>query len=190
MVKITINNLQNKIPVNPSDVKKIILKTLSLEKMEPTRAKDWSSQGRHAKAAFISTFKDGVFKRRSIKKCGEITISFVNDSKIKELNLRYLRKNNPTDVLAFDIAEQPGSNNIFADIVISTDMALRNARIFKTTPFYELYLYLIHGLLHLLGYDDKNKNQRKIMDEKTKYILTTLKLNNNNRYARYARSTS
>lgn len=143
MLKISVNNLQNKVRINPNGVKKIILKTLSL---------------------------------KEIKKNGEITISFVKDSTIKGLNLRYLKKNNPTDVLAFDMAGQPGSNNIFADIVVSTDTALRNARIFKTTAFYELNLYVIHGLLHLLGYDDRTKKDKLIMRKKEESLLKSLNL--------------
>lgn len=123
-----------------------------------------------------------------VKKSGEITLSFVNDQEIKGLNLRYRGQNNPTDVLAFDISRPSDPKNIFADIVISTDTAIRNACIFKTSKLYELHLYLIHGLLHLLGYDDKTQRQRKIMDEKAAYILTALKLRNNNRQARYVHS--
>ncbi|MFH1458118.1 MAG: rRNA maturation RNase YbeY [Candidatus Omnitrophota bacterium] len=95
------------------------------------------------------------------KKSGEITVCFVNDKKIKELNLRYLQKNEPTDVLAFDSG----------DIVVSTDAAIRNAKIFETERLYELYLYIIHGVLHLSGYDDKTPKLKKKMDKKTKEIF-------------------
>ncbi len=107
------------------------------------------------------------------KKSGEITVCFVNDKKIKELNLKYRHKNTPTDVLVFDILESKNSNHIFADIVISTDTAIRNARIFKTTKFYELNLYLIHGTLHLLGYDDHGLKQRQLMRQKEKEYVNT-----------------
>ena len=124
------------------------------------------------------SIKKAVLKTWSlegIKKSGEITFCFVNDKQIKELNLRYLGKNNPTDVLAFDITERPKDRNrILADIVISTDRAIDNAREFKTAPLYELYLYVIHGLLHILGYDDKNRKLRKVMEEKTAHILSVL----------------
>ena len=92
----------------------------------------------------------------------EITLCLVNDPKIRGLNLKYLGEDIPTDVLAFDAT---------GDIVISTDTAIRNAAIYKTSPVYETYLYVVHGVLHLLGYDDRNPKGRKLMDNKAKTIL-------------------
>jgi len=142
-VRITIINLQNKVPVNSKKVGKTVQKVLSSE---------------------------------GIKKSGEITFCFVNDRKIKELNLKYLGKNNPTDVIAFDIAEPRSFDKIFADIVISTDRAVYNAKIFKTSPLYELYMYVVHGMLHLLGYDDKTKKDKLLMRQKEESLLRTLNL--------------
>ena len=116
-----------------------------------------------------------ILSQEGIKKSGEITVCFVNDTKIKELNLRYLGKNNPTDVIAFDIAEPKRPDKIFADIIISTDRAIDDARIYKTSPLYELYLYVIHGMLHLLGYDDKSKKDRLIMHKKEESLTYDLK---------------
>ena len=117
-----------------------------------------------------------VLSLERIRKKGEITFCFVDDKRIKRLNLKYLDKNSPTDVLAFDIA-WPKDSNIFADIVISTDRAIANAKSFRTAAMYELYLYVIHGLLHLLGYDDKTAKERKIMENKANQILSTLNSN-------------
>ncbi|KPK97483.1 MAG: hypothetical protein AMJ95_08760 [Omnitrophica WOR_2 bacterium SM23_72] len=81
------------------------------------------------------------------------------------MNLRFLHKNQPTDVLAFDSGE----------IVVSTDAAIRNAKIFKTEPLYELYLYVVHGLLHILGFKDRTQKQRAHMQQKAEQILGTLR---------------
>jgi probable rRNA maturation factor len=79
----------------------------------------------------------------------------------------------PTDVLAFDLSAPGAVRVLLADIIISADTAARNAKIFHTTPLYELYLYVVHGVLHLLGYDDKTKAQRKLMHKKAiKYVNT------------------
>ena len=142
-MRITIINLQNKVPVNSKRVAKTVQNVLSSE---------------------------------GIKKPGEITVCFVNDPEIKELNLKYLGKNNPTDVIAFDIPGPKGKNKIFADIVISTDRAIDNAGTFHTTPLFELYLYVIHGVLHILGYDDRNKKNRLIMHKKQLFLLNSLNL--------------
>ncbi|MDD4980011.1 MAG: rRNA maturation RNase YbeY [Candidatus Omnitrophica bacterium] len=107
------------------------------------------------------------------KKPGEVTVSFVNDKRIKGINLKYLKKSYPTDVIAFDSGDK---KRMFADIVISAERAVANARTFKTAPHYELYLYAVHGMLHLLGYDDKYARQKLIMDKKTTAILHKLKI--------------
>ena len=103
---------------------------------------------------------------------GEITVCFVNDRQITELNLLYLAENNPTDVIAFN--NSGNKREVFADIAVSTDTACRNARIFKTTPLYEVYLYIAHGVLHILGFDDNTPRKRKIMENKAAGILSAL----------------
>ena len=117
-----------------------------------------------------------ILSQEGIKKSGEITVCFVNDSKIKELNLKYLGKSNPTDVIAFDVAEPKCKDEIFADIVISTDRAIDNADAFGTSPYFELYLYVIHGVLHILGYDDRNIKDKLLMRKKEKNLLKILNL--------------
>lgn len=134
-MKITVRNLQKKIPISPKEVKKIILKVL--------------------------------FRERIMKK-GEITVCFVGDRKIKELNKRFLRKDEATDCLTFDMLEPSDQKHISADIIISTDTALRNAKVFRTDVSKEINLYLIHGVLHLLGYDDFTPKEKKLMQDKEK----------------------
>lgn len=112
-----------------------------------------------------------VFSEEALKKSCEITICFVNDKKIRELNLKYLAKNEATDVLAFDITDKKDKDKMFADIVISTDTALRNAGIYKTTALDEVNLYLVHGALHLLGYDDRSLRDRQLMRKKEKIYV-------------------
>ena len=113
-----------------------------------------------------------------VKKSGEITLCFINDSEIRELNLMYLSKNCSTDVIAFDNSLDNKEGILLGDIAVSTDTAIRNARIYKTTPSYEIYLYVIHGVLHLLGYDDKTQKERKIMQSKANHIISTLSIKN------------
>jgi len=117
-----------------------------------------------------------ILSLEGIRKSGEITVCFVNDPEIKELNLRYLGKNRPTDVMAFDISGPKGIGEIFADIVISTDRAIDQARTFHTRPLFELYLYLTHGVLHILGYDHKTKKNKLLMRKREKNLLKILNL--------------
>ena len=119
----------------------------------------------------IKKLISNVLKLEKTKNKGELTISFTTDALIRKLNKKYLKKNAPTDVLAFDISNPKEKEHLRADIIVSTDTALRNAKEFNTTPFYELNLYSIHGLLHLLGYDDHSSKNRKLMRKKElKYV--------------------
>lgn len=118
-----------------------------------------------------------ILSSENLKKSGEINICFVNDQKIKEFNLKYLGKNRPTDVLVFDMTAPKDIKNVFIDMVISADTAVSNARIFNTTALYELFLYVVHGMLHILGYDDKTTQQKKIMEIKAGNIMNRFPAN-------------
>jgi len=86
----------------------------------------------------------------------EVTVSLVDDAEIHRLNRDYRRKDRPTDVLAFAMREgrrAPGDDAILGDVVISVDTAARQARQRRATTADEVRALLIHGLLHLLGYD-------------------------------------
>jgi probable rRNA maturation factor len=115
-----------------------------------------------------------VLDRQAIKARGEITISFVSDKEITQLNKKYLSHNYPTDVLAFDLSED--KNKLSADIIVSAETAVSNAGIFNTSVLYEIYLYVAHGLLHIAGYDDKTTRQRNLMHKKAVQILSALKI--------------
>ncbi len=106
-----------------------------------------------------------ALKSKKAKKPTEIDLLFTNDKEIKEFNLLYLGENCPTDVIAFDVS-----------IAISADTAVRNAKIYQTSPIYELYLYVAHGILHILGYDDNTKVKQRTMQAKAEKILKCLSI--------------
>jgi len=101
---------------------------------------------------------------KSFKKVDAIIdITFVSNIRIKLLNKKYMAKDRATDVISFSLKENsfPVKKRIIGDIYISSDMAYRNARRFNTGYKKELALYVIHGLLHILGFGDKTKKERK-----------------------------
>lgn len=102
-------------------------------------------------------------------RAGEATFSFVTDRLIRSLNRRFHRQDRATDVLAFDLGDGPG--RLAADIVVSTDTAVRNARVYGTTPDYEAGLYCVHGLLHILGYDDHTTRDTQVMRKKERLYV-------------------
>ncbi len=113
-----------------------------------------------------------------------LSVAFVTDRKIQSLNRQFLQRNHPTDVLAFDLGfEIPGLKptkvnlrlkKIAGEIVISTDAICKNAKIYKTSQDRELTLYLAHGILHLLGFDDHKSGDIKRMRQKEIELLKFL----------------
>ena len=103
---------------------------------------------------------------------------FVDNKEIRRLNRKYLNKNTITDVIAFPLSDKKGmpTDNINGEIIISVEEALRQSRI-RNIPFnHEILLYCIHGLLHLIGYDDQTKKKRLDMEQKQLHYLSCYRL--------------
>lgn len=97
----------------------------------------------------------------------EVNFRFVSDQEIKKWHKDYLQDPTPTDVIAFSMreGEKPLANeDVLGDIVISVDTAKRQAKQYAKKLNEELTLYMIHGVLHLLGYDDLVPKKKKVMD--------------------------
>ena len=103
------------------------------------------------------------------KKLGEITFIFCDDDYLLEKNIKFLSHNSLTDVITFDYCE---NNNINVDVFISIDRVKENANEFKETFLNELHRVMAHGLLHLLGYKDKNQKEADIMRSKENFYLS------------------
>ena len=97
----------------------------------------------------------------------ELSVLFTDDKHIAELNNRYLQRKGPTNVLAFPMAGGPTpevDSVMLGDVVISTDTALRESKELGESLEYTIERLLIHGILHLLGYDhEKSVGQAKRM---------------------------
>ncbi len=94
----------------------------------------------------------------------EISINFVDDAKIKQLNKQYLGRDKATNVLSFSLREDEyGDINpqILGDIVISVETAQKDAAYGNLTVDQEIDFLIIHGLLHLLGYDHENTTKKE-----------------------------
>jgi probable rRNA maturation factor len=108
-----------------------------------------------------------ILKGENFKGQGYINVCFTDNSLIKKLNTRFLKTAEATDVLAFNLSGKTATA-ILADIAISAESAINNARYFKTSPKGELMLYVAHGVLHILGFNDHTKNQIQLMRKKEK----------------------
>jgi len=100
---------------------------------------------------------------------GEISIAVVDDSRMHELNRQYLQHDYPTDVLSF-VLEQ-GDDSLEGEIIVSADYAFREAARFGWETQDELLLYVIHGSLHLVGYDDQYPEAKREMRQQERHFL-------------------
>ncbi len=99
----------------------------------------------------------------------QIGMAVVDDETIHGLNRRYLDHDFPTDVITFPLEEQDG--HLDGEIVVSLDTARREAGRFGWSVGDELLLYVIHGALHLLGYDDTTADAARQMREQERIML-------------------
>jgi len=109
----------------------------------------------------------------------ELSVLFVDDEEIAELNRQYLNRNGPTNVIAFSMREGDfGEINphVLGDIIISVDTALRDAAHEGLSFEDELTYLIIHGLLHLLGYDHEMSDEgTRTMRETEKELFLHIK---------------
>ncbi len=97
-----------------------------------------------------------------------LSIVLVSDTEMARLNLRYHAVAGTTDVLSFDYGAGHG------ELIISVARAVAQARQYRTTPSRELALYVIHGILHLQGYDDLTPGKRRQMRAAERRLLRRL----------------
>jgi probable rRNA maturation factor len=100
-----------------------------------------------------------------------ISLALVDDATIHDLNRRHLDHDWPTDVITFPLSA-PGDPTLAAELVVSTETALRAARASGGSPSAELSLYVVHGLLHLCGHDDHSSEGVAAMRRREAEVLS------------------
>ncbi len=100
-----------------------------------------------------------------------LEIALVDDPTIHQLNVEFLNHDYATDVLAFDMDSRLNHHYLEGNVIISTDTAADRAQEFNMVPENEAILYIIHGTLHLLGYDDHDSENAPIMRAKEKEYM-------------------
>lgn len=99
---------------------------------------------------------------------GELTVAVVTDAAMRELNRRFLAHDWATDVIAFPLEEDEG------EVVVSAERALAEAAERDVEPMAELLLYVVHGVLHLLGFDDHEPDDAERMHAESLDLLRSL----------------
>ena len=104
-----------------------------------------------------------------------VSIAIVDDAEFCEINSRFLNRKSTSDCLSFDLSEEagPGSPKLF-ELVVNGEMAVRQANLRGHSSQAELALYVTHGLLHNLGFDDSAKSKAKKMHDTEDEILQQL----------------
>ena len=110
--------------------------------------------------------EDVIKKEKKI--VGDITYIFCDDDYLLERNEEFLNHSTLTDIITFNYCID---NNISSDIMISIDRVKENSTIFENSFNEELKRVMIHGILHLIGYNDKSEEEEELMRKKENFYL-------------------
>ena len=108
------------------------------------------------------------------KVTGDLNFILCDDEFLSKLNYKYLRHKRLTDILTFGYNNETGLIN--GDIFISLPRVRENATIFKQSLEDELHRVMIHGILHLVGYNDKTQNDKIEMKDKENFYLELFRI--------------
>ena len=121
----------------------------------------------------LKTFLHSIFKKEKVA-LESLTYIFCSDQYLLEINRQYLNHDYYTDIITFNLAQDP--KLVSGEIYISIDRVRDNAQNFNTSFKQELHRVIFHGALHLCGYKDKTPKEEKLMREKeNKYLALYFK---------------
>jgi probable rRNA maturation factor len=118
----------------------------------------------------VSDLCNFVLESLNLQDCN-VSVSLVDDKEITELNLRYFRKNRTTDVISFPMEDNIRDGALLGDVVVCLREAVRSSNEQGLPLCEEISLYLIHGILHLVGERDGTSAERRKMGEKQELLL-------------------
>ena len=105
------------------------------------------------------------------REVGHITFVFCDDNYLLKINKEFLDHDTYTDIITFDYSV---GNEIISEIYVSTTRVEENAKKYKQTFENEIHRVIIHGVLHLCGYNDKTEEEKQIMRDKENHYLSLL----------------
>lgn len=114
---------------------------------------------------------------RFAKKSGDVSVVVIGDIAMKKLNYRFRRKKTPTDILSFaeqdSEAPQPG---FIGELMVDYEQIKRQAKQFGHSTAWEFIFIVIHGVLHLVGYEDDTETGRHRMEKIGLYLIKKIKI--------------
>ncbi len=123
---------------------------------------------------FPGSSKTGQSPKGKCLAGGQLGVYFINAAEMARLNGQFLGHARSTDVMAFDYEEETEEGGWCGEIFISVDDAVAGAPRFRATWQLELARYLVHGMLHLRGYDDRRPAARREMKREENRVLKAL----------------
>ena len=109
--------------------------------------------------------------KQELREIGDITFVFCDDNYLHKINLEFLDHDTYTDIITFDYS---AGNEIVSEVYISVDRVAENAKKFSQTFENEIHRVIVHGVLHLCGYNDKLAEEKQIMRDKENHYLSLL----------------
>lgn len=118
----------------------------------------------------ITNWLKSVVKNEN-KSIGKISVIYVDDNYLLDINIKYLKHNYFTDIITFNYNQ---GLNISGDLYISIDTIKSNAEFYDTNFKNELLRVIVHGVLHLLGYNDCEESEKIVMREREDFYLNRI----------------
>ena len=118
----------------------------------------------------ITIWLKSVVKNEN-KSIGKISVIYVDDNYLLDINIKYLKHNYFTDIITFNYNQ---GLNISGDLYISIDTIKSNAEFYDTNFKNELLRVIVHGVLHLLGYNDCEESEKSVMREREDFYLNRI----------------
>lgn len=125
--------------------------------------------------ARLSTLARHTLESEGVAESAELSVLMVDAGHIKRLNARFAGNDYATDVLAFPMMEDDDTTSILGDVVIAPDVAQQNAEKMGHPLADELDVLLVHGTLHLLGYDHQRTEDKERMDRRLEEIRASFR---------------
>jgi len=137
---------------------------LQLKFSQPAQARRWLPE----KARLLAVLQ--ALWRRHGQPAAEVEVNFVDMATLAHLHAAYLEDASPTDIMTFDLGFMPDSRRLAA-LYLCVEMAAQHARRFRVALAQEVQRLVIHGVLHLLGYQDRTPAQRRTMRRRENELL-------------------
>ena len=107
---------------------------------------------------------------------GKINVVLVDSDTIQQYNRDFLQHDYPTDTISFPLDDRRSEGYLEGEVLACTEIAKSRAAEFSWTAEEELLLYVVHGMLHLVGFDDATQEQQTVMQEKERSYLAMLEI--------------